>query len=80
MSYFVKKDCYCCEPDAKWTPSIIQDHEDSRPGHIQWMCALYRTSVLHLSAQPQLVYRAVYVDWKLQNNCEKRSFSETRAS
>ena len=28
---------------------------------------------------PQIVYRAVYVDWKLQNNREKRSISGTRA-
>ena len=30
-------------------------------------CALYRMIVLHVivTAQPQIVYRAVYVDWKI---------------
>ena len=43
-------------------------------------CALYRMNVLHVTAKPQVVYRAVYVDCKLQNNREKRSFSGRRAS
>ena len=49
-------------------------------GHYARRCALYRMIVLHVTTKPQVVYRAVYVDWKLQINREKRSFSETRAS
>ena len=36
-------------------------------------CALYR--ILHVTAKPQVAYVAVYMDWKLQNKCEKRSLS-----
>ena len=31
-------------------------------------------NVLHMTAKPQKVYRAINVDWKPQNNREKRSF------
>ena len=44
-------------------------------GKTAFGCALYRMNVLHVTAKPQVVYRAVYVDCKLQNNREKRSFS-----
>ena len=43
-------------------------------------CALYGMNMLHVTAKPQVVYRAVYMDWKLLNDCEKLSFSETRTS
>ena len=57
-------------------PSIIQERHNLALG-----CAVYRVNVLHgRTAKPQVVYRAVDVDWKLQNNCEKRSFSGTKAS
>ena len=35
--------------------------------------------MLLVTAKPQVVYGAVYVDWKLQNIHEKRSFSSTKA-
>ena len=36
--------------------------------------------MLLVTAYPQVVYEAVYMDmhWKLQNNREKRSFSSTK--
>ena len=41
------------------------------------LLALYRMSVLHVTAQPQIV---VYVDWKLQkiNNCENNHHAHAR--
>ena len=45
-------------------------------------CAVYRMNVLHVvvTVEPQVVYIAVYVDWKLLNNHVKRSISGMRAS
>ena len=48
---YVKKNCYSCESDARWAPSI---QEDSRP--YAWRCALYRMNV---TTEAQVVYRAV---------------------
>ena len=41
-------------------------------------CALYRIPLV--TAYPQVVYEAVYMDmdWKLQNNCEKRASLQRR--
>ena len=52
-------------------------HLDLRSG-VRMACAraVYRIrmNMLHVTFRPQVVYRAVYLDWKLQNNCEKHSY------
>ena len=43
-------------------------------------CAVFRCrmNVFHVTVKPQVVYRAVYVHWKLQNNREKRERGHRR--
>ena len=40
-------------------------------------CAAYRMNVLHVTVTPQVVYRAVYVDWKLRKIDEKHAGRST---